>query len=312
MANKKITDLTLIDAVSDGDVFPIVDDPGGTPVTKKTTRTQVLATAEKIVNKAVANGYASLGADGKVPAAQLPVTGASTSTGADGAEPGSPAAGDLFLPNNGVHIERYSGAAWVPWGPIWALTRPVNADFSWVNQGAATVTQTNGGIFISAPGTAGLNQRIRIKTAPATPYMITAMLRGFGALNLGSWGLLFRESSSGKIHSFIIGGAVTGKLTNAPGVISLRQDSPTVINVAGAYVQNNLVELPMHVPPNFMRLADDGTSRILSFSDDGYNFFPYHTIGRTDFITADGVGFFANAEDASIAGGVMLLSWKQG
>lgn len=37
MANQKITDLTALTAVDSGDVLPIVDDPAGTPITKKIT-----------------------------------------------------------------------------------------------------------------------------------------------------------------------------------------------------------------------------------------------------------------------------------
>lgn len=80
MPNQKISELLAIDAVSDSDLFAVVDDT----VTKKATRAQVIATAEKTANKGVANGYASLGSDGKVPSSQLPsgggnVTGPGTS-----------------------------------------------------------------------------------------------------------------------------------------------------------------------------------------------------------------------------------------
>ena len=51
--------------------------------------------------------------------------------------------GDLFLPSNGFYLERYSGSAWVPWGPIWPMTKPVDGDYAWINQGSATVTTTN-------------------------------------------------------------------------------------------------------------------------------------------------------------------------
>lgn len=38
MANQKITALTELTDIADGDMIPIVDDPGGTPVTKKITK----------------------------------------------------------------------------------------------------------------------------------------------------------------------------------------------------------------------------------------------------------------------------------
>lgn len=41
MADKKITQLDLIDAIAAGDLFVVVDDPSGTPTTKRATATQV-------------------------------------------------------------------------------------------------------------------------------------------------------------------------------------------------------------------------------------------------------------------------------
>ena len=71
MANKKITQLTAIVACALEDLFAVVDDPSGTPVTKKATLAQVLALAEKIANKDTANGYAGLDANGDVPLSRV-------------------------------------------------------------------------------------------------------------------------------------------------------------------------------------------------------------------------------------------------
>lgn len=48
MADTKITGLTAIDAPVAADVLPIVDDPGGTPVTKKVTLTQIATLLQSI------------------------------------------------------------------------------------------------------------------------------------------------------------------------------------------------------------------------------------------------------------------------
>lgn len=45
MADTKISALTELATVADGDLLAIVDDPGGTPVTKKITRQNLLANA---------------------------------------------------------------------------------------------------------------------------------------------------------------------------------------------------------------------------------------------------------------------------
>jgi len=48
MPDKRVTELTAIDAVSGSDLVMVVDDPAGTPVNKKATQTQVLAPAAKL------------------------------------------------------------------------------------------------------------------------------------------------------------------------------------------------------------------------------------------------------------------------
>lgn len=45
MADLKITELTALASVDTGDILPIVDDPGGVPITKKITVANVLAAA---------------------------------------------------------------------------------------------------------------------------------------------------------------------------------------------------------------------------------------------------------------------------
>ena len=42
MADKKITQLTALTSLVDGDLFVVVDDPSGTPVTKKLTAADLL------------------------------------------------------------------------------------------------------------------------------------------------------------------------------------------------------------------------------------------------------------------------------
>lgn len=61
---KKFSQLTLIDAVTGTDILAVLDDPGGTPVLKKATVTQLTALCEKLASKNVASGYAGLDANG--------------------------------------------------------------------------------------------------------------------------------------------------------------------------------------------------------------------------------------------------------
>jgi len=62
-----------------------------------------------------------------------------------------------------------------------------------------------------------------------------------------------------------------------------------------------------------MRIADNNTNRICSVSADGQNWIEVHSVGRTDFLTADQVGFMirpTNSATPNIGTGVSVLSWK--
>jgi hypothetical protein len=79
---------------------------------------------------------------------------------------------------------------------------------------------------------------------------------------------------------------------------------------AGAYVA---VGSPV-ATPMFLRITDDGTNRISSFSTDGVSFTQLHSVGRTNFLTADQVGIFVMTQNGATPNyGVYntLLSWLE-
>jgi hypothetical protein len=231
-------------------------------------------------------------------------TGNSTSTGAVGSEPASPASGDLYFQNNGFAISRYSGSAWTPWGPNFMFTAPISGDFSWVNQGSASVDTTNGGVYLEAPAAAGENVRARVKTAPATPYTITL---GFipGAIppptSVSNMGLTFRETGTGELATCALGFTGGGVYQ----LFSYKFTSPTVFSAT--YINTAY----MMTPIVWLRMTDDGSNRKCAFSGDGQHFIEYHSVARTDFLTADQVGYYVNAAQNTRAVGMTVLSWKQ-
>lgn len=217
-------------------------------------------------------------------------------------------AGRLKFPNDSFYILRDSGSALAPWGPIFPMTLPIDGDFAWVNQGGASVVATNGGIFLSiaAAGT-DVNNRIRKKAAPSTPYVITAAFIPYiypasGANGNGQCGLCFRESSSGKLSSIMIlgNGQLEVQKWNSPSSFS------------ASYFQNSYSYLVSSGTLWWFQIADDGATRYYRVSNDGVNFRTIHSVGRTDFLTADEVGFCINVDASAKDTGMTLLSWKQG
>lgn len=225
-------------------------------------------------------------------------------TAAYGSRQAAAKAGRLFLPNNGFVVERDTGAAWAPWGPLFPFTAPVDGDFAWINQGGATVSTTNGGIYLFTPKAAANSWRIRKKAAPATPYTITiAFLSTLVGLANQRVGLVFRQSSDGKLHAFyLLSAGAAGDLS----LVSDKWTSETVFSATYGTIRPFYPGAPI-----WLRIADDGANRICSYSADGINFLAYHSIGRTDFLTADEVGFAASDSGNAYDIGMTLLSWKQ-
>lgn len=177
-----------------------------------------------------------------------------------------------------------------------SFTTPVDGDFAWINQGGASVTVNgNGGIFLRAPTSGSLNQRIRKQAAPSVPYVITAAILPVGPES--AVGLVFRQSSDGKLTLFFVNNDLKLYVQNYTNPTTF---SSTVLGPLNHFAQ----------AATWLRIADNNTNRICSVSSDGYNWITLSTVGRTSFLTADEVGFFSSA-GATYEGGGTLLSWEE-
>lgn len=220
----------------------------------------------------------------------------------------TPSDGTIGFPTNGFDLLQYD-SGWRHWGPIYPFTAPDDSSFSWINQGGASVNTTNGGIYLLAPGGgSGANLRMRQITAPATPYTITAyLLPTFLEKSFHSYGMFFRENGTGEIHVFDVVGDSTGAGSPSTLMRSSKFSSPTAFS---ADYQTARVIQPIH----WFQISDDGANRICRYSGNGQHWISFHSIGRTDFLTADRVGFYAAAENSAVPNldvGVLLLSWAQ-
>ncbi len=228
-----------------------------------------------------------------------------TSTGAVGGEPGSPAAGDLYLPNNSPDIERYSGSAWTLWGPVYPFTRPVAAQFAFINQGGASLVDNTNSLCLLAPQNSGShNARILKKAAPATPYTITVFIKAtiLSSSSDDRHGLVFRDSVSGKFSAFQSCGTANGTELRVT-----YYSSPTT-------PISNGVAFGFSGVPEWLQISDDGTNRIYRISVDGLNWSQYYTEVRTANLTADEVGWFCNplgGNSVNVDVYTTLFSWKQ-
>jgi hypothetical protein len=115
-------------------------------------------------------------------------------------------------------------------------------------------------------------------------------------------GLCWRESGTGEIVALAWGRDGTG-----PAVRVEKFGSAT--SYTADYTAVQVVD---YWP--WMRIADDGSSRISSISNDGLFWRQIHSVSRTDFLTADQVGFMVSDENSGVPNldvGCSILSWLE-
>lgn len=248
--------------------------------------------------------------DGGVPGSG----GATTFTTAQASPPTAAAAGDIWLPNNGVHVARATAADsshWVPWGPTWPMADPNLQTFAWANQGTATISSVNGGILLDTPANMGAGIRAQVK-AKSAPYTITAYLQ-FNTAHVYAtadcaMGLCFSDGTLFQICGVYLNGGGAAVQT----WVAKFSDASTYNS---SYIQTTIGTAPpisvIPALPHWWRIADNNTNRIFSFSMDGYKWFVIHTIGRTDYLTATQVGFFVNNLGTGYDAALRVLSWVE-
>lgn len=179
---------------------------------------------------------------------------------------------------------------------------PLVAAFTWDNQSTATAVDASNTIFMSVPGSGASGARLNglYLASPAVPYTLTARF----AVNLQKkdyygYCLFFRASASGKIHELAM------MHSSAPYFFSRKMTDS--VTYSADYTSFQQEWFP------WLRIQDDNTNRKMYGSQDGISWTLLHSIGRTDFLTADQIGFGMMQENSSGAGNLVsnisLLSW---
>lgn len=199
-------------------------------------------------------------------------------------------AGSMAIVNSG----------WALYGPPYNDTcKPSAQSFSWRNQGSATETANGDSLYLLAAAAGGDSIKGREITAPATPYTITAgMIPQLHTVNYNSCGLYFADNGTGKITLCIWRNGLLeiGYFTNATTYSS----TPVSIGMTSS---NSMI---------WLRLTDNGTNHIASWSSNGVFFHQIYSAARTTHLaTPDRVGYYTNSNNATYPSGVMLTYWKQ-
>jgi parallel beta-helix repeat protein len=229
-----------------------------------------------------------------------------------GSRPTAGIAGRVYLPTDAVSLSREDGATWYNWGPIYPFTTPpAAATWAWVNQGSATLTDSGNGVVLYAPPQSGTNNLRIAKKAKTGTYTITVgFIPTIGPTVYGGVGVLWRQSSDGKLVTLRIANTNQNETwdlykwntPSSPNAAYTTINGGTNDQNGGNLFRSNLI---------WLQLIDDGTNRVVKSSNDGLSWVTLHTVGRTDFMTADEVGFWADSTSSNTDAYIRLLSWKE-
>lgn len=201
--------------------------------------------------------------------------------------------------------------------PILTSPGPVS-NFTWINQGSASATASNNGIYLTSNVVSGSHSlKALVISTPTPPYEYEAAV---GMINpaTSNWdaltGIVVQESSSGKL--------LTCQLENDGGLNS--NQPPNFMFFSATYwsspttpTQDQVLDYYRMIGWNsqpLIRYGDNGTNRYCKISmDGGNNWLTYVNQVRTTNLTADKIGFFADVWEgvATSTWAAMLMHWKR-
>jgi hypothetical protein len=197
--------------------------------------------------------------------------------------------GDLYLATDGPYLSRFDGTNWKSWALGQPVVEPADPG-TWVNQGSATLATTGGVLCLQCAG--GSNAvHARVKSAPATPWKVRALLRFVaaeltpgGGGNEAGGGLCFRQSSDGKLIE--VSFRLYDNNSLAPRLHVRKWDTATSFNA-----QVFAFDSGFGAGPTWVEIGDDGTNRTIKLSPDGVNWSTaVYSEARTTYLTADQYG----------------------
>lgn len=215
-------------------------------------------------------------------------TGTSTGVGTYASRPAAGNTGAQYFSTDGTRNFVDDGSNWRPDINGCLGTQPgVVSGWTWVNQSTATATDVGGAIFLKRASNATDSVSILTKTlSPSSGYTLLAHIRPtLYPISFTQAGIILRNSGDGKHVGFLM----LSHTTSGVHLTINKFNSTTSFN-------SNYVDLVAALVGDgiWLRIVDDTTNRISSFSFDGKNFVQLHSVSRTDFLTPDTYGVGVN------------------
>lgn len=232
--------------------------------------------------------------------------GSEFAVNAFGAEPASPTTGDVNNPPGSPFYQRWSGSEWAQYELTHhaALTTVPTSGWTWRNQGGASVATTYGGRRMVLP-TSAADLRLEERTCPATPWTLDALVR----------------VSSPVIGTFVRSGIIimaSGGRAYFAGMYVPGSGSSTKLEISqwsavGTFSSQTLItEEQSGTEQVWIRVTDNGTNLVISFSRDGITYHQALSETRATWLTGgpSTIGYGGSCNNATYAAGSWLLSWS--
>ena len=234
--------------------------------------------------------------------------GATSSTGTLASLPAAGTAGNIYYSTDSVYsVLRDNGSSWDYFFRGLKVTPPTKGSFTnrnFASAGATLAGITTGPVFLSAPGSGGLNAAMITQASPATPYTYTiGVIPALNGTNYIDCGVGFYEVASGKMEDIEIFSCSNGSCGNNSGVLQLTVNSLTALSGGSLTNRQSAIYFPQGMDLIWLRINADGTNLNYSYSFDGSNFVAFYSEAKnTAFTTApDNVGFtFMNQASAGV------------
>jgi hypothetical protein len=216
--------------------------------------------------------------------------------------------GRMFVPSDGGIQLFDDGTNWNGWWNGQPAKPLDNSVFTWDNQSSCSLTQygSNWTLAVTSANTGNPGFALRYKTAPSTPYTIlmafTPLFHIGASSAFYSFACGFRESSSGKLHSFMMA-------WNSSLVQMWSSKWTNSTSFSTDYTTSGIGRIFEPIP-HYMYLKDDGTDRSFGVSYDGKILAEFDFTTSSDFLTPNQV-WWGVREDSTDKIGMTMHSWRE-
>lgn len=223
-------------------------------------------------------------------------------SGTYASRPGSPSSGQIYYCTDAPARLLYQAGAWQIFHRDSLVTPYNDANYSWVNQGSATLSAFGPFSFVSSPATTTDNVILKVTNVPAAPYTYTIFIKpliiGLTYLHCG---ICLYDSVSGHFITCDVRGSNAWNSGGTSDYLLEIVKWNSSSSVSATYVN---MGAPAFTDGIWFQIVDDNTNRTFKWSSDGVNFSKLFTVGRTDFITPNKIGFSFNTNNNTSASGI--------